>query len=75
MPYITTAERIGMEKGIQKMVIEAIKEKFGIFDSEIEQQVKDISSEEDLMHLHRMSFRLSNFEDFKKELRRVLENQ
>jgi hypothetical protein len=83
MPYITTAERIGMEKGFkqglvkeaQKMVIEAIKEKFGVFNSEIEQLIKDISSEEDLMHLFRMSFRLNNFEDFKEELRRALENQ
>jgi len=61
MPYITSVERIGMEKGLQQglqqgfgeMILEALDERFGEVPSEISNAVTKIEDRDTLKSLHR----------------------
>ena len=70
MPYITSIERLGIEQGAQEMVLEAIKEKFGVFDSAIQQQVRKITSKEALREILRKCFQIDNFQAFHDEMKK-----
>ncbi len=80
MPYITTAEQIGIEKGIQQgiqqgmvmdaqeMVIDALAERFGILRTELIKRIKAISSREILKELLRLGIRAKTLEEFQEIL-------
>ncbi len=85
MEYITTAEKIGMEKGIQQgiqqgmieeareMVIEVLEEKFGVVPISVVEKVKSLNEREVLKNLHRVAIRVSNLEEFKEALKKIEE--
>ena len=85
MPYITTAERIGMKKGIeigiqqglimeaQEMVMELLEEKFGRVKKSVIEKIKGIQSRELLKILFKIGLRVNSFEEFERKLEEVLE--
>ena len=76
MPYITSVERIGMEKGLQQglqqgfgeMILEALDERFGGVPSDISNAVDQIESRDTLKFLHRHAIRCASLEEFKQVL-------
>jgi len=71
MPYITTAERIGMRKAQQEMVLEALEERFEEVPEDIEGKVKGIRDGNILRRLHRYAIRCKSLEEFREELAKV----
>jgi hypothetical protein len=83
MPYITTAERIGIEKGIQQgiqqgilsdareMVIEALQERFVVVGEDIIDKIKAIGNREVLKGLHKSAIRAKDIDEFKEGLKRL----
>ena len=77
MPYITTAERIGIRKGIQQgmleeareMVLEALEERFGIVPEDVEERVRGIGDRDTLKQLHRQAIRCDSLEEFREKLK------
>ena len=81
MPYITTAEQIGIEKGIQQgiqqgmvleaqeMVIEALEERFGLLEPGLVRQIKGVSVRETLRALLRYALRAKDLDEFKEILK------
>lgn len=59
MPYITTGERIGIEKGTLNMALRQLKHKFGLLEPETEQAIKEL----DLEQLEELSEALLDFKD------------
>jgi len=72
MPYITTAERIGMKKGMLeeacKMVLEALEERFGEVPSDVEKVVRGIEDRDTLRRLLRQAIRCGSLEEFWRAL-------
>ena len=74
MPYVTSVEKIGIEKGMlqgmlleaQDMLIEVLTERFGEVNAEMSKQIKRIDSRERLKDLLRQALRVKNFEEFVK---------
>ena len=72
MPYVTSVEKIGIEKGMlqgmlleaQDMLIEVLTERFGEVNAEMSKQIKRIDSRERLKDLLRQVLRVKNFEEF-----------
>ena len=48
MPYLTSGEQIGMEKGLQQMVLEALDERFGILPVPVSDAIHQIQDQEQL---------------------------
>ena len=83
--YITTAERIGIKKGIeigiqqglvmeaQEMVIELLEERFGRVKKSVIEKIKGIQSRELLKILFKIGLRVNSFEEFERKLEEVLE--
>ena len=77
MPYITTAERIGMKKGLQQglledareMVLEALEERFGEVPLGLVEQVQSISDRAFLKVLLRRAIRCEGLDTFEGELK------
>ena len=72
MPYITSVERIGMERGLledgREMVLEALDERFGEVPSFIYTAVNQIEERDTLKFLHRRAIRCASLEEFKQTL-------
>ncbi|MCD6508498.1 hypothetical protein J7M22_18000 [Candidatus Poribacteria bacterium] len=80
MPYITTAERIGIRKGIQQgiqqgmlenareMVLEALEERFGDVPEDVEKEVRRIEERDILKQLHRHAIRCGSMDEFREKL-------
>lgn len=72
MPYVTSVERIGMEKGMEKgfreMVLEALDERFGEVPSFVSNTVDQIENIDVLKSLHRRAIRCISLEEFKQAL-------
>ncbi len=80
MPYITSAERIGMEKGLQQglqqgsleegkvMIFEALDERFGEVPSFISNAVNQIENRDTLRYLLRHAIRCASLDGFKRTL-------
>jgi len=80
MPYITSVERIGMERGIEEglqrglledgreMVLEALDERFSEVPSFISNTVNQIEDRDMLKFLHRHAIRCVSLEEFKQVL-------
>ena len=72
MPYVTSVEKIGIEKGMQQgmlldaqdMLIEVLTERFGGVSGELSEQIKRIDSRERLKNLIRQALRVKSFDEF-----------
>jgi hypothetical protein len=80
MPYVTSAERIGIEKGMDKgkllyareMLLEALDEKFSNgTPADIKQQIQALNNKIMLKKLLRSTFRSKDIEDFRKTLEEI----
>jgi len=81
MPYVTSVERIGIEKGLQQglqqgslqgtqeMVLEAVTVRFGVVPEEVAQAVNAIETRETLRSLLRQAMTSPNLEAFREALR------
>jgi len=80
MPFVTSVERIGIEKGIQEgirlgslkeaqeMVIEALKARFGTVPQDVEITVQEIEVKENLKRLLRQAILSDSLETFQRQL-------
>ena len=81
MPYVTSVERIGIEKGLQQglqqgslqeareMVLEAIAARFGVAPEEVAQAVNAIKARETLRSMLRQAINCADLEAFREALR------
>jgi len=71
MPYITTAERIGMRKGMledaREMVLEALEERFGVVPDDVEGMVRSQKDREVLRRWLRLAIRAGSLDEFRRE--------
>jgi len=71
MPYITTAERIGMRKGIleeaREMVLEALEERFGDVPGDLEEVVRRQKDRDVLRKWHRLAIRAGSLDEFRRK--------
>jgi len=80
MEYITTAERIGMRKGLEQgmledareMVLEAVEERLGSVPEDVREKVMGIGDRDTLKRLHRLAIRCDSLEEFRRELARCM---
>jgi len=73
MPYVTSAERIGMDKGqlneAREMVLEALDTKFSSnVPADIRQVIKDLNNRLMLKKLLRSTIQSKDIDDFRKTL-------
>ena len=76
MPYVTSVEKIGIEKGIQQgmlleardMLIEVLTERFGGINSELSKQIQRIDSRERLKNSLRQALRAKSLNEFGEKL-------
>jgi len=85
MPYVMSAERIGIKKGIQQgiqqgmleeardMLLELLDERFGVLSSTIVTQIKAIGQREVLKGLFKQAIRVQSMDQFKELLLKVQE--
>jgi predicted transcriptional regulator len=84
MPYITSAERIGIEKGLtegmdkgqlltaREMVLEALDVKFSSTTPEdIKQQIQALNNRIMLKKLHKSAIQSKDIEDFRKSMKEL----
>jgi predicted transcriptional regulator len=80
MPYITSAERIGIEKGrdeglllnAREMVLEALDVKFSSTTPEdIKQQIQALNNRIMLKKLHKSAIQSKDIEDFRKSMKEL----
>jgi len=77
MRYVTTAERIGMEKGMEKgmlqtakeMLVVALEEKLGIVPASIIDQIRSVDKHEVLSGLHRQAIKCNSLDAFEGKLK------
>ena len=71
MPYITTAERIGMRKGMledaREMVLEALEERFGVVSEDVKEVVRSQNDRDELRRWHRLAIRAGSLDEFRRE--------
>ena len=80
MPYVTSVEKIGIEKGMQQgipvgmliegreMIIEVLTERFGRTSAKLSKQLENIDSRERLKALLRQALRVKNINEFENRL-------
>jgi hypothetical protein len=80
MPYITSVERIGIQKGLQQglqqgaleesqqLIIETLDERFGAVPSFISDAILQIRDRNQLRTLHRRAIRSTSIEEFRQKL-------
>ena len=72
MPYITSVERIGMQKGMQKglqqMVLDALDERFGELPEIVSNAIHQIRDQEQLRLLLRQAIRSESLAEFQASL-------
>ena len=68
MPYVTSFERIGMEKGLQQMVLEALDERFGTLPETLSDAIDQIQDQEQLRLLLRQAIRSASLAEFQSIL-------
>ena len=71
MPYITTAERIGMRKGMledaREMVLEALEERFGVVPEDVKEVVRSQNDRDELRRWLRLAIRAGSLDEFRRE--------
>ena len=76
MPYVTSVERIGMEKGLQQgaqlegqqMILDALDERFGELPESVSEAIHQIQDQEQLRLLLRQAIRSESLEEFQRAL-------
>jgi hypothetical protein len=76
MPYVTSVERIGMEKGLQQgaqlegqqMILDALDERFGELPDTVSAAIHQIQDLAQLRLLHRQAIRSESLEEFQRSL-------
>lgn len=80
MPYVTSTERMGIQKGLQQglqqgllqdareMVLDAFDAKFGQIPSYVHEKVVAMTDWEKLKHIHRVVVRANSLEEVEKEI-------
>ncbi len=69
MPYVTSAERIGMLNEAREMVLEALDTKFSNnVPADIRQVIKDLNNRLMLRKLHKSTIQSKDIDDFRKTL-------
>ena len=80
MPYVTSWERIAMEKGVEQglqqgmledareMVLEALEERFGVIVPDLVERIRGIKDREALRKLLRFAVRAGSLEEFKEHV-------
>ena len=72
MPYITSAERIGMERGIlqnaREMLKEAVEVRFQTIPKDITDILEKIENPMNLKSLHRFVITCANLDEFREKL-------
>jgi len=68
MPYITTAERIGMLENAREMVLEALEERFGVVPEDVKGVVRGQKDRDVLRRWLRLAIRVGSLEEFKREV-------
>ncbi|MBN2373846.1 hypothetical protein JXL19_08670 [bacterium] len=79
MPYITTAERIGMEKGIkegerrkaQEVIVEILKTRFKTVPSSLIKKINEIKGEKVLSALLRKAIVVKDLEEFEQAIDKI----
>jgi hypothetical protein len=83
MPYVTSVEKIGIEKGLQQglqqgmllearaMLVEVLNERFGRISAKLSEQLKGIDSRERLKALLRQALQVKSLNEFEN---RVIKN-
>ncbi len=80
MPYITTAERIGIEKGIEKgiqqgiqdAVVEVLETRFEAIPGSLVKRIKSVEEAKVLSSLHRKAILVNNLEEFEQVMNEIL---
>ena len=71
MPYVTSWERIAMEKGsleeARTMVLEVLEERFGAVPPGLAERIQEIEDQDVLRKLHRLAVRVGSLEEFEVE--------
>ena len=86
MPYITSVERIGIQKGVQQGfqqgvqqgreqgiqlgILETLDERFGDIPPSISDEVRQIEDQNQLRVLQRQAIRGTSIDDFRQQLRK-----
>ncbi|MCD6238345.1 MAG: hypothetical protein J7K51_03300 [Thermotogae bacterium] len=81
MEYITTAERIGMKKGMEKGrlestqedVIDAVEAKFDEIPEDIANTIKEIKDMDLLKSLHKKAIKAKTLDEFRSTLEAIKE--
>jgi len=81
MPFITTAERIGMEKGLKKgrienakeVIVDALETRFGGVPKDLREKIQEIDDEKILSSLHRTAILVQDLEEFSQVMQRLLD--
>ncbi len=76
MPYVTSAERMGIQKGLQQgvlqeareMVLDAFDAKFGSVPSHVHKKVGATTDREELRQIHRVVVRANSLEEVEKTI-------
>ncbi len=68
MPYITSLERMGMEKGMRESVIDALEIRFENVPSELVDEISQIQDTSLLKNLLRQAITLDSISDFQDYL-------
>ncbi|MCL0033574.1 hypothetical protein M1M99_02010 [Thermodesulfovibrionales bacterium] len=76
MPYVTSVEKIGIEKGMQQgmlleaqdMLMEVLTERFGSVSGELSEQIKRIDSRKRLKNLIRQALRVKSLAEFEEKV-------
>ena len=77
MPFITSVERIGIQKGFEQgvqqgfqlLILETLDERFGDIPSSISDDIRQIEDQSQLRTLQRQAIRSASIEDFRQHLR------
>ncbi|AOC54037.1 hypothetical protein amyaer_3332 [Microcystis aeruginosa NIES-2481] len=72
MPYITSVERMGMEKGMRESVIDALEIRFENVPSELVNKISQIQDTSLLKNLHRQAITLDSISDFQDYLNQLI---
>ena len=72
MPYITSVERMGMEKGMRESVIDALEIRFENVPSELVNKISQIQDTSLLKNLLRQAITLDSISDFQDYLNQLI---
>jgi len=72
MPYITSVERMGMEKGMRESVIDVLEIRFENVSSELVDEISQIQDTSLLKNLLRQAITLDSISDFQGYLNQLI---